>query len=219
MTTAQQRLHHALDALGRTARPGPAVDGCEHCYTAEQLAVLSGPPDLIPDGLLHSVAAKFPDHWGDFPTLYRRLAPRLLRQLTTGTLAVDGPLVAARLVAADWPNWHRAELVRDVLDAWWSATLADPAAHAADVLETVAVATGTVVPWLRTWTETRTPTAERHAARTVDDWLHFDRLPDLRLGFHRELPVGPEVAAWIASLPPRLLDEEHRYWLDTVYRD
>ncbi|QKW18437.1 hypothetical protein HUT16_04580 [Kitasatospora sp. NA04385] len=217
MTTAQQRLHHALDALGRTARPGPAVDGCGHCYTPRELAALSGPPDLVPDRLLHSVAMKSPGHWVDFPALYRRLAPRLLRQLTTGTLAVDGPLVAARLVAADWTSWHRAELVRDVLDAWWCATLADPAANAADVLETVSVATGTATPWLRAWSETRTPTAERHLTRAVGDWLYYDRLPDLRLGFHRELPVGPEIAAWIAALPPHLLDEEQRSWLDLVY--
>ncbi|MFF4340583.1 hypothetical protein ACFY00_11665 [Kitasatospora sp. NPDC001540] len=218
MTTAQQRLHHALDALGRTARPGPAVDGCGHCYTDEQLAVLSGPPDLIPDRLLHSVAAKNPDHWDDFPTLYRRLAPRVLRQLTTGTLHIDSPLIASRLVAADWTSWHRAELVRDVLDAWWPVALADPGASAADVLETLAVATGTVTPWLTAWSETRTPTSERHLIRTIDDWLYFNRLPDLRLGFYGELPVGPEVAAWIATLPPRLLDEERRHWLDTVYR-
>ncbi|MFC8721038.1 hypothetical protein [Kitasatospora sp. NPDC057198] len=218
MTTAQQRLHHALDALGRTARPGPAVDGCGHCYAPEELALLSGPPDLIPDRLLHSVAAKSPDHWVDFPTLYRRLAPRLLRQLTTRTLAVDGPLIAARLVSADWTSWHRAELVRDVLDAWWPATLADPTANAAEVLETVAVVTGTATPWLTTWAGTRTPTAEHHLTRTVDDWLHLARLPDLRLGFYGELPVGPEVAAWIADLPPHLLDADQRYWLHTLYQ-
>ncbi|GLW57661.1 hypothetical protein [Kitasatospora phosalacinea] len=217
MTTAQQRLHHALDALARTARPGPVVDGCGHCYTDGQLAALSGPPDLVPDRLLHSVAAKGPDHWGDFPTLYRRLAPRILRQLTTGTLHVDGPLVAARLVAADWSGWQHAELVREVLDAWWSATLASHCANASEALETVAVATGAVTPWLAAWTEARTPTAERHLIRTVGDWLHSARLPDLRLGFYRELPVGPEVADWIAALPPHLLDEEHRYWLDLVY--
>ncbi|WP_033219474.1 hypothetical protein [Kitasatospora phosalacinea] len=218
MTTAQQRLHHALDALDRTARPGPVVDGCGHCYTPEELAALAGPPALVPERLLHSAAMKFPDHWVDFPTLYRRLAPRLLRKLTTRTLAVDGRLIASRLVAADWTSWHRAELVRDVLDAWWPATLDDPTANAADVLETLAVATGTATPWLAAWTETRTPTAERHITRTIDDWLHFARLPDLHLGFYRELPVGPEVAAWIADLPPRLLGEDHRSWLETAYR-
>ncbi|GAA2114206.1 hypothetical protein GCM10009759_58300 [Kitasatospora saccharophila] len=219
MTTAQQRLHHALDALGRTARPGPAVDGCGHCYTPEELILLSGPPDLLPDRLLHSVAAKNPDHWVDFPTLYRRLAPRVLRQLTTGTLAIDGPLIAARLVAADWTSWQHAGLVRDVLDAWWPATLADPRANAAEVLETLAVATGTAAPWLTAWAGTGTPTAEHHLTRTIADWLYYDRLPDLHLGFYRELPVGPEIASWIAGLPPRLLDEDQRYWLDLVYRD
>ncbi|ROR45740.1 hypothetical protein [Kitasatospora cineracea] len=210
MTTAQQRLHHALDALDRTARPGPAVGGCEHCYTAGQLAALAGPPALVPNGLLHSVAAKGPDHWEDFPTLYRRLAPRILRQLTTGTLAVDGPLVAARLVAAAWPDWHRADLVRDVLDAWWPAALADPAADAAEVLATLAVATGTLTPWLRTWAATPTPTADRHLADALDTWLHHGRLPDLRLGFHAELPAGPEITAWIATLPPRRIAPDQR---------
>ncbi|MFJ4678141.1 hypothetical protein [Kitasatospora sp. NPDC088783] len=219
MTTAQQRLHHALDALDRTARPGPAVGGCEHCYTAGQLAALAGPPALVPNSLLHSVAAKSPDHWTDFPTLYRRLAPRILRQLTTGTLAVDGPLVADRLVAAGWPDWHRAELVREVLDAWWPAALADPGADAAEVLGTLAVATGTVTPWLRTWAETPTPTANRHLADTLDRWLTYGELPDLRLGFHRDLPVGPEVAAWISGLPPHRIGEDRRYWLELALRD
>ncbi|MFJ8440943.1 hypothetical protein [Kitasatospora griseola] len=220
MTTAQQRLHHALDALdtaGRSSHPGPPVGGCEHCWTAEDLALLSGPPDLLPNELLRRAAVKSTDLWNDFPTLYRRLAPRILRQLTAGVLA-DGELVATRLRAADWRKWPHADLVTEVLDAWWSATLEQsaPPTHVPTVLETVAATTDTLTPWLRTWADTATPTADRHLADAVEGWLHWGDVLTLKFGFHGEFEAGPELTEWLLALPPGRIPVDQRYWLELI---
>ncbi|MGW4382193.1 hypothetical protein [Kitasatospora sp. NPDC004531] len=221
MTTAQQRLHHALDALdsaGGSSRPGPPVHGCEHCWSAEDFALLAGPPTLLPDALLHRAAAKGADLWDDFPTLYRRLAPRILRQLTTGRLLVDGPLIASRLVAADWRGWPHAEQLAEVLDAWWLAALDRPAPvpDVAQTLETVATASGALAPWLRAWAATRTPTADRHLADVLEGWLRGGDLPGLEFGSHRELPVGAELTRWLLDLPPGRIGADQRYWLELL---
>ncbi|MEV4560529.1 hypothetical protein AB0K51_26525 [Kitasatospora sp. NPDC049285] len=216
MTTAQQRLHHALDALDRTARPGPRVDGCTHCFTPAQLGALAGPPALLPNGLLHSAAAKHPTHWGDFPTLYRRLAPRVLRQLTTGRLDLDGSLVGARLYAANWREWPSADLVQAVLDAWWDTTLDHYPARpsAPETFETLTAASGSPTPWLHTWSATPTPAADTHLADTLTTWLSDGELPDLRLGFYSDLPVGPELLAWLLTLPPSRIRDDQRQLLE-----
>ncbi|MFJ5925052.1 hypothetical protein ACIQF6_20855 [Kitasatospora sp. NPDC092948] len=221
MTTAQQRLHHALDALdtaGRSSQPGPPVHACEHCWSDRDFALLAGPATLLPNGLLHSAAAKTPASWDDFPTLYRRLAPRILRQLTTGRLAVDGPLIASRLLAADWREWPHAGQVADVLDAWWSAALDRPAPtpDVPEVLETVATATGTLAPWLHTWANTPTRTADRHLADTVEGWLRWGELPGLTFGFYQELQVGAELTKWLLALPPGRIGPDRRYWLELI---
>ncbi|MFJ5229111.1 hypothetical protein ACIQBJ_04335 [Kitasatospora sp. NPDC088391] len=217
MTTDQQRrLSDALDALDRTARPGPPPGGCPHCWSPEELAALAGPPEALPEALLCRVAAKRPEHWDDFPALYRRVAPRVLRLLTTGRLGVDGALVGDRLAVAGWREWHRAELVAEVLDAWWPVVLAaDPgsAPGVAEVLETLALATGSVEPWLRVWAETGTPVADRHLADVLDGWLFGGRLPGLRFGHERRMPVGPAVLAWLDGLPEHRIGADRRYWL------
>ncbi|MFD8599215.1 hypothetical protein ACFV1L_29840 [Kitasatospora sp. NPDC059646] len=219
MTTAQQRLHHALDALDSagTARPGPPVHGCEHCWTAEEFTLLAGPPALLPDRLLQSAAAKSADLWDDFPALYRRLTPVVLRKLTTGRSIVEGWVVGTRLATAGWRDWPEAELIGDVLDAWWAATLDRPAPSPGvlETLETAAVATGTITPWLRAWADTATRTADRHLADAVDGWLH-DRLTDLRFGLHGELEVGSELTAWLLALPTERIGADRRKSLECL---
>ncbi|MFD8479311.1 hypothetical protein [Kitasatospora sp. NPDC059673] len=221
MTTAQLRLHHALDALdaaGSTTRPGPPVHGCEHCWTAQDFALLTGPADLVPNELLRRAAMKSWDLWDDFPTLYRRLAPRILREFSTGRLIADGPLIASRLLTARWREWPHAELVTEVLDAWWSATLEDPEPPRSvpEVLETVATTTGTLTPWLRTWADTATVTADRHLADALERWLPQGEVLDLKFGFYGELEVGAELTQWLLSLPPGRIGADQRYWLDLV---
>ncbi|MFD7639332.1 hypothetical protein ACFV4P_01630 [Kitasatospora sp. NPDC059795] len=222
MTTSQQRLHHTLDALDtaarRAERPGPPVRGCEHCWDPEDFALLSGPAALVPDRLLHRAAAKSTDLWEDFPALYRRLAPRILRQLTTGRMRVDGPLIASRLLAADWRAWPHADRVVDVLDAWWSAALdrPDPLPDVAEVLETTATATGSLTRWLRTWEATRTATADHHLTDALEGWLRWGELPGLTFGFYDELPVGAELTRWLLALPPGRIGADQRYWLELL---
>jgi hypothetical protein len=97
----------ALDALDRafaSEEPFP-VSGCTYCYGAQDLVEISGPLDLMADDLVSAVAAEVPDHWDDFPRLYRRLTPRIIRPAVTGRLHIDENLIASRLVAAGWTTW------------------------------------------------------------------------------------------------------------------
>ena len=43
--------------------------------------------------LLIHVAAEVADHWDDFPALYRRMTPRIVRALATGRLHVEHGLI------------------------------------------------------------------------------------------------------------------------------
>jgi hypothetical protein len=102
-------------------------DWCGRCFGPQHLEALSGPPDLVRESLLPSVAAKEPGHWGDaFPSLYRRLAPRIVAEVVHHRLHVDESLIASRLVQAGWQDWPEDErrALEHVLDAWWAETLA-----------------------------------------------------------------------------------------------
>ncbi|MBV1938947.1 hypothetical protein KUF83_20655 [Streptomyces sp. BV286] len=206
MTDPHQRLRYALDALDTAFAPlvdQPfAAGGCGHCYPEDDLAVLAGPPHLVPEDLVASVAARSAGHWDDFPTLYRRLTPRIVRLLVTGRLHVDHGLVASRLVAARWRDWPgpEREALEEVWRGWWRATLHEYPGPVTDVLETVAVSGGTLGPWLTVWADTRTESADRHLRDAVDGWLFEEQLADLRLGFYTELPASPELLPWLLSL-------------------
>ncbi|WP_037782215.1 hypothetical protein [Kitasatospora purpeofusca] len=207
MTTPDQQLRTALDALDAAFAALPespiSVGGCTHCYTGAELETLAGPAHGVPDDLVRSVATEVPDHWDDFAALYRRTTPRIVRLLTTGRLHGGYGLVASRLLAAGyrgWPPPERQALER-VWDAWWRSTLGEyPGTdRATEVLETVAVCTGSLSPWLTVWTETRTEAAERHFEDALDIWLAERGLADLRLGFYRELLAGPELVTWLLA--------------------
>lgn len=89
MNDARQQLQDALDALDRVFAPAPEqpfpVDGCTFCFSPADLDALAGPVDQVPEDLVPLVAAEVTDHWGDFPALYRRLTPRIVRSLAEGT--------------------------------------------------------------------------------------------------------------------------------------
>ncbi len=208
MTDPHRRLQDALDALDTAfapfcEQPFPR-GGCTYCYSDADLDALAGPAHQVPEELLALVTLESPGHWDDFPALYRRLTPRILRLLTARRLHVDHALVASRLLAAAWHDWPAPEraAVEDLWQAWWHSTLHEYPGHqsATGALEVLAVTTGTLTPWLTTWTETRTEAANRHLADALDDWLFEDRLVDLHLGFYGELPATAQLLPWLLSL-------------------
>ncbi|MEU1622850.1 hypothetical protein ABZ479_36850 [Streptomyces sp. NPDC005722] len=200
-----QSLPTALDALDRafaSEEPFP-VTGCLYCYGEEDLALLSGPLHRISEDLVSSVAAKTPDHWDDFPRLYRRLVPRIIRPVVTGLSGIDEELVASRLVQAGWTTWDAplTEALRDVWDTWWQTTLRT---HPGSVpvrtaLAVVTVATGGLSLWLDTWTGIRTASADARLADLVDDVLFESEFTDLSMGFYGEYHATAELVEWLVT--------------------
>jgi hypothetical protein len=75
--------------------------------------------DRVPDDLIALVAAEVTDRWDDFPAVYRRMTPRIVRLLATGRLHVDHGLIASRLLAAGWREWVPIE--QEALEKVWHA--------------------------------------------------------------------------------------------------
>jgi len=203
MHPLQQRLRSALDALDAAFAPEEpfSIQGCLHCYGEEDLAALSGPVHLVLDDLVASVAMEAPDHWSDFPGVFRRLTPRIVRAAVTGGLPVDEGLVATRLLQAGWRDWPapQAQALSAVWHAWWRATLEEypGPVPVTDALTLLTVATSALAPWLDTWSATRTEAAERHLEHLVDHWLFEDQVSHLELGFHGEYNATPEMIQWL----------------------
>ncbi|MDK1344575.1 hypothetical protein QNO09_14890 [Streptomyces sp. 378] len=210
MSRHRQQLMTALDALDRAfASEEPfSVAGCTYCYGAQDLTALSGPLDLIAEDLVSAVAGEAPNHWDDFPRLYRRLTPRISRSAVTGRLHVDENLIASLLVAADWTTWDAplSRALRDVWSAWWQATLHTHPGPVPirKVLSLLTVATGSLRAWLDLWTTTRTPAADAQLADLIDDVLVEFEITDLHMGFYDEYHATPELLDWL------LTDGRHR---------
>jgi hypothetical protein len=212
MTDPRRQLQDALDALDAAFAPltelPVAVGGCTHCYAEADLQALAGPVHGLPDQLIASVTHKVPDHWDDFPGLYRRLTPRIVRLLVAGRL--DHGLVASRLLRAGrrtWPAPQRTAL-EDVWLSWWRSVLRThpSTGRITDVFETLSVTAGTLAPWLTIWAETRTEPADLHLRDALGDWLVEDELADLHLGFYDETHATPELLPWLLSLEAGRLD-------------
>ncbi|NEB40912.1 hypothetical protein [Streptomyces sp. SID14515] len=200
-----EQLATALDDLDQAfASEEPfRVTGCTHCYDEQDFAELSGPAHLIPDSLVSSVAAEVPDHWDDFPRLYRRLLPRIIRALVTGRLHVDEELIASRLVQAGWTTWDAplTEALRTFWSTWWSSTLRTHPGPVPvrEVLGFLTVATNGLRPWLNTWTATRTPAADAHLEDLVDGVMFQFEITDLAMGFYDEYDAGTELLGWLLT--------------------
>jgi hypothetical protein len=207
VTGPRDQLQDALNALDTAFAPLSGrpftVGGCTYCYAQADLDALAGPVDRVPEDLIPHVAAETTDHWDDFPALYRRMTPRIVRLLATGRLHLDHGLIASRLLAAGWRGW--APIEQDALEtvwhAWWRAALHDyPGTDpVASVLETISVSTGTLAPWLAIWAETRTETADKHLRDAIHRWLLRGELADLYLGFYDELHATPELLPWLLN--------------------
>ncbi|GHB32181.1 hypothetical protein GCM10010331_18690 [Streptomyces xanthochromogenes] len=206
MIDSPQRLRDALDALDAafaplSGLPSP-VHGCTHCYTDADLKALAGPACQVTEPLLSSVAYSTPDHWDDFPGLYRRLIPGIVRLLVADQL--DHAWIASQLLAAEWHTWPAPEraALEELWHAWWYAALhTHPTnGHITDVLETLSVTTNTLTPWLTVWADVRTDASDLHLSDALDRWLLQDELADLRLGFRNELHATPPLLPWLLSL-------------------
>ncbi|MEU0812446.1 hypothetical protein [Streptomyces sp. NPDC005970] len=205
MSHSQQQLTTALDALDRAfagEEPFP-VQGCTYCYGEQDLAELSGPLHLISDDMVTSVAMEVPSHWDDFPRLFRRLTPRIIRPVVTGQFHVDENLIASRLLEAGWTTWDAplADALRDVWSAWWRTTLHTHPSPVSvrETLSLITVATDTLRPWLDLWTATRTPAADAHLADLVDDVMFEFEITDLHMGFYDEYHATPELLDWLLT--------------------
>ncbi|MFJ7000871.1 hypothetical protein ACIQWY_12925 [Streptomyces albidoflavus] len=230
MDPAQQQLTAALDALDLafTDEEPFTAGGCTYCYGEENFAELSGPPHLVSEDMVSAVAFEVPDHWDDFPRLYRRLTPRILRAAATGRLHVGA--IASRLLQAAWTTWPvaQADALRAFWPTWWRATLhTHPGAApvpARDVLSLITVATGTLCPWLGIWTSTWTASADAHLAEFVDDVLFEGEITDLSMGFYDEYHATAELLPWLLTdirdriAEPRLDDPDHLDFLLTEAR-
>lgn len=218
MADPLQQLQCALDALDTLFAPLSGqpfrVDGCTYCYSHADLDALAGPADQVPEELIPLVAAEATDHWGDFPSMYRRMTPRIVRSLAEGKLHVDHGLIATRLNEAGWRNWAAVErqALEKTWDTWWRAVLNEyPAAdNVWDVLEMLSVSTGTLAPWLGIWAATRTEAADAHLRDAVDWWLIESELSDLHFGFHGEFHATPELLPWLAGPVHDRLNPEQR---------
>ncbi|MET8670522.1 hypothetical protein ABZV73_02180 [Streptomyces albidoflavus] len=230
MDPVQQQLTAALDALDLAfADEEPfTAGGCTYCYGEENFAELSGPPHLVSEDMVSTVAFEVPDHWDDFPRLYRRLTPRILSAAATGRLHVGA--IASRLLQAAWTTWPvaQADTLRAFWPTWWRATLhTHPDAapiSAREVLSVITVATGTLRPWLDIWTSIWTASADAHLAEFVYDVLVESEITDLEMGFYGEYHATAELMDWLLTdirdraHEPRLDDPDHLDFLLTEAR-
>ncbi|MCC3775745.1 hypothetical protein [Streptomyces sp. UNOB3_S3] len=206
MTDPHQQLQDALDSLDAAFAPRAelpvAVGGCTYCYSEADLEALAGPLHEIQEDLISHVSIQTPDHWEDFPGLYRKLTPRIVRLLIADELIHN--MVASRFLAAGWRDWTTPEraALDNVWHTWWRSFLhTHPSTgNVTDVLETLAVTAGTLAPWLTTWARTRTETADLHLSDALDWWLFEGKLADLHLGCYDEVHATPELLPWLLSL-------------------
>lgn len=128
-------------------------DGCLRCYSEQDLLVLEGDPDLVPDDLVRSVAADPHDHWSSeqWRFLYRRFAPRLVglvraKQVASGmSLRAFGPSYAD---LAGWPDEER-HATENALSAVLVNALAHwPSYELVELLDGLACAYDNLRPWL-----------------------------------------------------------------------
>ncbi|BAJ30946.1 MULTISPECIES: hypothetical protein [Kitasatospora] len=201
MTELLDALDH-LDAVFAPHAERPvAVEGCAYCHPGGGLALLAGPVGGVPDLLVDAVAGEVPDHWGDFPGLYRRLTPRILRRVALDAAGPDPAVVASRLLAAGWGGWPERPAVERFLRAWWEAILREPSGrHPGEALELLVPLTGSPFRWLERWAAH----PDERLSLLVDRWLQ--RRLEVRFGLHDEAGAAPaELAQWLLTLDPEFL--------------
>ncbi|MER5424330.1 hypothetical protein [Streptosporangium roseum] len=149
-----------LDEVDRVFAAVPPLDrevgGCAHCHAEEDLRLLGGDPAAMSDELVGSFMRKVVDHWdGDqYPLLWRRLMPRVLRYLASAAPGGDpaGELRGLASYGAGFTGWpaHERAAAEQAFAALLAAALTDgrPAERVAELVEGLAHATEDLRPWL-----------------------------------------------------------------------
>ncbi|MBP2472655.1 hypothetical protein JOF53_001527 [Crossiella equi] len=175
------------------------VRGCTHCYTDDQLALLGGDPDRVPDDLLRHFAWKSWRHWPEeqYPALWRGLAPRIL------ALLADEPDTRylsnlAGAAFATWPDHQRQAFRTAVCELVDRAVTGDRSTHDLDELVCAAAHLDhDLAPWLA-HLDTLGPDADAGLARLAEHWAASQSLPIL--WWHPPDGFAP-VRAWLHSGP------------------
>jgi hypothetical protein len=185
-TTPHRPLDAALLNLrrtfqGMTATPDEANCTC-HWGSDEELALLKTPDIELGPNLLRRTWMAI--DWRDHGAVLRRILPQFATELVAGRIeaCVYGiPEAGGSIARGHWQQWpaDQAAAVHDFLHAWWTQTLTDPAppVPAHDVLAVCAEASGTLDPWLATWTRTPGPTGDHHLTLAAEAW-EYDLLGD-----------------------------------------
>lgn len=198
-------------AFGRRRDRIGAVEACLHCFSAEQLIVLAGPVDEIPDALFSRALMKWGSTMESDVLLWRRWTPRILRQIAERRLHIDESWMARKFGEAKWWEWPvgEREAVAEFCEAWFATALtAESGPVAVDVLPFVAVLFRGLTHWLERWAATPGRRAEQQLAWMAGWWLPDLISGELDLSFSGDLPdVAAELSAWlVAQAPSRLRD-------------
>lgn len=151
-------------------------DGCGRCYTRDELALLAGDPEAVPDRLLASATSDACDHWSpeQWRFLYRRFAPRLITLLHAGdcdrTLLLRGfgPSYAD---LASWPDSERRATEAALTDVLLQLLENEPADELVRLLGGLACAYDDLRPWLARLDAARGPAAEGGVVRLALRWI------------------------------------------------
>lgn len=172
LPAAVDRLYAVFAAVPRPV----AIDGCEHCWTEQEAAVLLGPVPLreLSAGDLRPYAAGVLLTIGDIAD-FRYFLPRILEiACTDGFNWPDLEPLAGRLLLAEWETWTAEEraAVREVLWACWKRVLTGhPESWGADaVLCAIGNAEDDLAPYLEAWAAALEHPA---AAAELRDLLRF----------------------------------------------
>ncbi|MCX4986826.1 hypothetical protein [Streptomyces sp. NBC_00572] len=180
------------------------AEGCLRCYTEDELALLAVPRAPLGDQLLRELFHEGQDHFPDHAAVLRRMVPEFFAYVASGRFSGMGYLPGGlgRTAWREWPA-EQAAAIGGFLDAWWRATLADPAPvdGVEAVWELCLESHGALAPLLDVWAAApRGGTEDRHLAEFVECWI--DQL--LRddgssvLGSADE-SLLPELQAWLAE--------------------
>lgn len=217
MIDDRSRLDAALAGLDRAFGPRRGriapVDACTHCFDSEELAVLAGPVADIPERLFSHTIFSWGTTMDANVPLWRRLTPRILRQLADGTLHIDESFIARKFGEAGWRGWADDErhAVSEFCEAQFESALTAPSGpNAITVLPFVGGMYNGITHWLQAWSATHGRRADEQLAHLASWWMPDLLSGSLDISFSGELPdIAQELTAWLlAEAPSRLRGDD-----------